>query len=122
MRKIDFLQIGNYSSDPEGKLIRITIKPDLKDALIKLDHFSHCLVFTKEDCSFHCYTARIVNISEKTGEVLIESDIGLEGELVDIKPYFPCEEKADGYVKDTELGDKYLEPLYLPTSIKMQHM
>lgn len=111
MKKIEFQQIGDYSSDPESGWIRITIKRDLKDALIKLHHFSHCVIFTKEKSGFHCNIAKIVDIAEKTGEVLIESDNQLAGELIDMKPYFSCEEKADGYDKDQALREEDFEPL-----------
>lgn len=112
MKKVEFQEIGNYEYDLESNWIRITIKRDLKDALIKLDHFSHCVVFTKENHGFNCYLARIVNIQEETGEMLIESDENrLVGELVDIKPYFPCEEKADGYDKEIKLKEKDFKPL-----------
>ncbi|MGF7142010.1 excinuclease ABC A subunit [Anaerotaenia torta] len=112
MKKVEFQEIGNHKFDPESNRITITIKRDFKDALINLDHFSHCVVFTKENHGFNCYLARIVNIQGRTGEMLIESDDNrLVGELVDIKPYFPCEEKADGYDKGIVLREKDLEPL-----------
>ncbi len=111
MEKFELQQIGNYISDPESSRIRITIKSNLKDALIKLDHFSHCLIFTKENQGFHCYTAKIVSIRQKTGEMLIESENRLRGELVDIKPYFPCEEKVDYYNKEIVLKEEELDPL-----------
>lgn len=112
MKKVGFQEIGNHKFDPESNRITITIKRDFKDALINLDHFSHCVVFTKENHGFNCCLARIVNIQGRTGEMLIESDENrLVGELVDIKPYFPCEEKADGYDKGIVLREKDLEPL-----------
>lgn len=113
MKKVEFQQIGKYGFDSEGSQIRITIKEDLKDALIKLDYFSHCVIFTEDNHGFNCYLARIVKLLEKTGEMLIESDENrFVGELVDIKPYFPCEEKADGYDKGIVLREKDLEPLF----------
>jgi len=54
----DFQQIGNYEVDSEGNQVRITIERDFKDALIKLDHFSHCVILTKESHGICCYTAR----------------------------------------------------------------
>lgn len=111
MKAFDFQPIGVYHPESEGSRTRITIKRDLKDALIKLDHFSHCVLFTREDRGFHCYTARIESISEKSGELLVESDVLISGELVDIKPYFPCEEIADGYNKDLALREEDVEPL-----------
>ena len=112
MKKVEFQQIGTYEFDSKGNQIRIAIKRGLNDALIKLDYFSHCVIFTKENHGFNCYLARIVKILEKAGEMLIESyENPLAGELVDIKPYFPCEEKADGYDKGIVLRGKDFEPL-----------
>lgn len=111
MKKVEFQPIGDYIPDSEGSRIRIIIKRDLKDALIKLDHFSHCVIFTKEKQGFNCYTAKIVNLIQKTGELLIESDNQLKGELVDIKPYFPCEEKVDHYNKEIVLREEDFESL-----------
>ncbi len=96
MKPIEFQQIGTYEYNSKGDQIRITIDGNLKDALIKLDCFSHCVLLTKENYGIHCYLARIVKTFEKTGELVVESDENpLVGVLVDIKPYFPCEEKAD---------------------------
>jgi len=86
VNRVEFKQIGDYHFDPEGSQIRITIKRELKDALLKLNLFSHCVIFTKENQGFHCYIAKIINIVEKTGEMLVESYDQLKGELVDIKP------------------------------------
>jgi|GEM_PF-4388050 len=96
--------------DPEGSRTRITIKRDLRDALIKLEHFSHCVLFTKDNQGFRCYIAKIINVAEKTGEMLVESD-NPAGELVDIKPYFPCEEKVDNYDKEIVLREEEFVPL-----------
>lgn len=113
MKIIEFQQIGNYEFDSKGNQVRITIVRDFKDALIKLDHFSHCVLFTKENHVIYCYIARVVKILEKTGEMFVESDENpLVGELVDIKPYFPCEEKVDGYDKEIVLREKDFEPLF----------
>jgi len=52
MKKIEFREIGDYHvSDEKSSCARvsITVKQELKDALIKLDHFSHCVLFTKDD-------------------------------------------------------------------------
>ncbi|QNU66208.1 SAM-dependent methyltransferase [Ruminiclostridium herbifermentans] len=112
MKKVEFQHIGDYFSDPEGSQIRITIKRDLKDALLKLDHFSHCVIFTKGNQGFHCYIAKIVDIRQKTGELIIESYNQLKGELVDIKPYFPCEEKVDKYNKEIVVREEDFDPLF----------
>lgn len=111
MKKIEFQRIGDYEFDSKGSRTRITIERDFKDALIKLDHFSHCVLFTKENHVIYCYIARIIKISEVTGEMSIESDENaFVGDLVDIKPYFPCEEQVDVYDKDIILHKKNFEP------------
>jgi excinuclease ABC subunit A len=87
------------------------IKRELTDALLNLGRFSHCFIFTKDDRGFHCCIARITSINKKTGELLLdllESDFRLSGELVDIKPYFPCEEQPDGYDKELALRENIL--------------
>lgn len=110
MKKIEFQRIGDYVFDSEKNQIMISIKRDFKDALIKLNHFSHCVLFTKEVHKIYCYIASIIKISEETGEIQVESDEEVfTGELVDIKPYFPCEEKVAGYNKDKILQRKDFE-------------
>lgn len=113
MKKIEFQRIGDYEFNSKRNQLRITIERDFKDAIIKLDHFSHCVLFTKENSEINCYIVRIIKISERIGEMIVESDElknAFVGDLVDIKPYFPCEELVDGYDKDIILQEKDLEP------------
>lgn len=98
-KKFEFREIGYFHSDHEGAGIRVAIKKELTDALLNLGRFSHCVLFAKSDRGFHCRVARIESVNEKNGELLLESDSRLSGELVDIKPYFPCEEQPDGFDK-----------------------
>ncbi len=113
MKRIEFQQIGICTFDSKEKQVRIQIKRDFKDALIKLDYFSHCILFLKEKHVIYCFIARIVKILEKTGEMLIEGNDNLcVGELVDIKPYFSCEEKVDVYDKEMVLRENEFEPLF----------
>lgn len=105
-----------YEIFPEDALknkIKICINSELKDALIKLKHFSHCVIFTKTENEISVYTYEIIEITEKSGEMIVgitnESEI-LRGDLVDIKPYFPCEEIADGYKKD----DNQQKEVFIP--------
>jgi len=111
VKEIEFQQIADCKFDSEKRQIRIIMKSNLKDASIKLGHFSHFVLFTKEDYGIHCYTTKIIEICEETGEMLVEfDDDTFVGDLVDIKPYFPCEEKADGYNKDIIMQEKDFEP------------
>ena len=113
MKNVVFQEIGEYGVDSESERIRVAIKKDLKDALQKLSSFSHCVLFTKEEQGINCYVGRIAELSEKTGKILIDVHGGsLAGELVDIKPYFPCEEKADGYEQAPVLTEKDFRSLF----------
>lgn len=110
-KKFEFREIGDFRSNHEGAGIRVAIKKELTDALLNLGRFSHCVLFAKSDRGFHCRVARIESVNEKTGELLLESDSRLSGELVDIKPYFPCEEQPDGCDKEQLLSEEDLAPL-----------
>ena len=119
MKKIEFQSIGDYDAlENQGSelpsLIRIRIKSELKNALVKLNHFSHCLVLTKDDQEIFCYSAKIIDCQEKTGELVIEvkrKGHDLQGELVDIKPYFPCEEVVEGTMNKYELDQESFNPI-----------
>lgn len=96
MKKITFLPIGIYEelknkSHHQDSITRIVINKEFRSGLVKLNHFSHCLTFTRCKERIFCYSAVLKEINEKRGEMVIEGR-ALEGELVDIKPYFPCEE------------------------------
>ena len=99
MKEIEFQPIGRYEAiDRETDFsngYKITIEKERKEALNKLENFSHGLLFTKDAQEIFCYIVKILGVNEIVGELLLEiegarSDI--RGELVDIKPYFPCEE------------------------------
>lgn len=96
MNRIVFQTIGKYEinhneAEDEKDTIRIILNNTLQKALMKLDQFSHCLVFTKNSEELFCYGARILEVNEKSYELVIERE-AIKGQLVDIKPYFPCEE------------------------------
>jgi len=103
MDKIVFQSIGEYDLEhndvKEKCTTTIIIKKDFKKALMKLDLFSHCLVFTKNNEGLLCYGARILEVNEKSGRLIIQGT-EIEGELLDIKPYFPCEERVIGAPQD----------------------
>lgn len=107
LKKIEFQTIGTYECVPDDDALRnqikLIIKRELKDALIKLKHFSHCVVFAKAENELYSYAFEIIEINEKSGEMIVsvtQEAEKLKGDLVDIKPYFPCEEVADGYKED----------------------
>lgn len=112
MKKIEFNTIGIYERISDQNIrnqIKITIKTELKDALIHLRNFSHCLIFTKDDNQLYSNVFEIMEINEKSGEMLLgftEDSENLSGNLVDIKPYFPCEELVDGYEEEDNLKNE----------------
>jgi excinuclease ABC A subunit len=109
---VDFECIGKYELNTEGCQLRITIDTKLKDAMMKLDQFSHCVIFTMETNAIHCYVVKIVKINEAIGEMLVETEENVFiGDLIDIKPYFPCEEQVEGYDKNLSLHEKGFKPL-----------
>lgn len=123
MKKIEFQSIGQYETISNKKyelcsLIKISIKSELKYALIKLNHFSHCLIFTKNDTGIFCYGTKIIEINDKNGEMVIET-IGnnvygnIQGELVDIKPYIPCEEIVESghFLNKENLSKEIFKPI-----------
>jgi len=112
LKELEFQTIGTYEFVTEitsENQIRIAIKREMKDALIKLKHFSHCIIFTKADKKLYSYTFKIMEIDEKSGEMIVsatETSEDFMGELVDIKPYFPCEEVVDGYKERDNLHEE----------------
>lgn len=103
MEKIEFQSIGEYEiiDKAEGRkeaFIKITLKKGFEKAMIKLGNFSHCLIFTKDSSRIFCYGTKIHELDEKSGEILIDKG-DIKGEIVDIKPYFPCEERIEDHHK-----------------------
>lgn len=109
MMKIQFQTIGSFalesSQEKAGNKVKVTIKPEFKDALIKLDQFSHCILFTKVENELCHYVFKLLMLNVKSGEMqleTIEPSKEIQGDLVDIKPYFPCEEQVDS---NSEVGN-----------------
>ena len=99
MKKIEFISIGEIQLNNEKKKTRrdysIIIRRAYREGLTKLSLFSHCLLIFKEEKELLCYVVEIIEINEKDGELRVafeEQNQDIKGELVDIKPYFPCEE------------------------------
>ncbi|WP_432664282.1 TrmO family methyltransferase [Wukongibacter baidiensis] len=104
MKKIEFQSIGdheviNRADGGEEIITRVTLKKGFEKAMIKLDNFSHCLIFTKDKTGILCYGTKIHGLEEKSGEILI-NECNIKGEIVDIKPYFPCEERIESVYKN----------------------
>ena len=119
MKKIAFQLIGQYnriSNDTgEKNQTRIHIDSEFKNALLRLNCFSHCVLFTKEEDQLSCYTAKIIEIDEISGDLTVElakeGDADIKGDLVDIKPFFPCEEVVDCCESQARTNQEYFTPL-----------
>lgn len=72
----------------------IALNKGMETACMKLNLFSHCLIFSKDETYIHCNVHKIVHIDEKKGHIQVSSDYEIF-ELIDIKPYFPCEDIVD---------------------------
>ncbi|MBS4536545.1 SAM-dependent methyltransferase [Clostridium sp. D2Q-14] len=123
MKKIEFEFIGDHKiiskvSEEREDIIKINFKKGLEKAMIKLDDFSHCLVFTKDSDELFCYGTKMHMVDEKNGQILIEKN-NIKGEIIDIKPYFPCEENIKDIFKKQEAilipfnGDSIGEYLFI---------
>ncbi len=100
-----WLEIGTYSFAQNNKL-DIVLHEGYEKALTKLDMFSHCLLFFLLKDSINVVVAKIENVDDKRGELLLSpmptqtddieekkaAKIVAKGQLIDIKPYFPNEE------------------------------
>ncbi len=117
MKKIAFQPIGTYeeiAGDGLGKQMKVILSSELKRALHNLKHFSHCVIFTKTDDKLHSHPCRILNIHERSGEMRFAATgtpERIEGELVDIKPYFPCEEVVEPHQAQQARGQEPFAPL-----------
>jgi excinuclease ABC subunit A len=119
MKEIKFQSIGQFEvlrnyAGVQKKPIGISIKSEFKNALIKLNHFSHCVIFTKDENRIYCYDSKILELNQKTGNFIIEIEQEcheIKGDLVDIKPYFPCEEIVEGYENNESIAKERFTPI-----------
>jgi len=90
-----WLEIGTYFYEKENTF-KIELHEGYEKALTKLEHFSHCLlVLLLEDC-IEVKVRKLLDVNSQKGILICknihESDHVLDGQLIDIKPYFPNEE------------------------------
>ena len=90
-----WLELGTYSFIKD-KSLEVVLHEGYEKALVKLGLFSHCLLFLLlEDC-IDVKVAKIVEVNDKQGIVILEwsqsNGDHFRGQLIDIKPYFPNEE------------------------------
>ena len=90
-----WLELGTYSFERDNKL-EVVLHEGYEKALVKLGLFSHCLLFLLLEDRIDVKVAKIAEVDDKQGIVILEwihSHGGrLKGQLIDIKPYFPNEE------------------------------
>lgn len=94
---IDFVEIGVVKAiimEDKQKAMLIKLHDGFEKACIKLGLFSHCLILSKDDERIYCSPCKIVLVDEKKGEIVVEK-ADVIGEIIDIKPYFPCEDTID---------------------------
>lgn len=99
MKEIRFQAIGGHNllkqSDTTDECVtEIVIIEKYRKAAVKLSRFSHCLIFTKQEKRLMCYGVKINDINEKSGKIVVEGS-EISGDIIDIKAYFPCEERIE---------------------------
>ena len=99
MKKIEFRTIGEYSllehlSTTDKYITKIELIEKYRNAVIRLDDFSHCLVFTKQEKMLMCYGVEINTVDESNGVIVVKGD-RIQGDLLDVKAYFPSQERIE---------------------------
>lgn len=97
MEKLQFQPIGDFeligkASNELNNMAKITLRKGIEKAITGLSNFSHCIVYTTLEDKIMCYGTKIEDVNVSKGEIFID-EINVKGDIVDIKPYFPCEEK-----------------------------
>ena len=100
MKQIEFKSIGMVSALKSSSLaskrqLKLELEEIYQKALQQLNLFSHCLVFWITDEGIHMERASITECDQKRGYLNIEINTTWvpTGTLIDIKPYFPCEDQ-----------------------------
>lgn len=89
-----WLEIGIVNVDYAKKEMLVDLHDGYNKALSKLEMFSHCMLFFLMEDKLELKVSKILKIEENLGQLRLKITEGLyeEGQLVDIKPYFPAEE------------------------------
>lgn len=89
-----WLEIGIVNVDYIKKEMLVNLHDGYNKALSKLDMFSHCMLFFLMEDKLELKVSKILKIEENLGQLRLKitEDLYAEGQLVDIKPYFPAEE------------------------------
>lgn len=90
-----WLEIGTYEENKDGEL-KVLLHSDYEKALVKLDLFSHVMLFFLKQNQLDFVVGNLINMNSKEGSLEVNlvnhSNALIEGQLIDIKPYFPNEE------------------------------
>jgi excinuclease ABC subunit A len=101
MQKQTVFPIGIITHDGGVSIIRLAQK--YNKALLKLDLFSHILVFINEAGRISCHITRAVHVDEKHGVVITgKLDLPDNTALYDIKAYMPCEDRVQSSISREE--------------------
>lgn len=96
---------------------QITVEKDYIKALKYVDCFSHIHIFfacgENEKHKMEVVIGRIISMEEKKGilEINLTEEFNTKGDLLDIKPYFPCEDsvKSSSNIKEISREVQYIE-------------
>jgi len=89
-----WFEIG-LTRSKSNREFEIQVHSEYEKALLKLNLFSHVLLFFLEQNQISLYVAKLLHLDQSNGTFtveLIRNNAKLQGQLVDIKPYFPNEE------------------------------
>lgn len=113
LKKYELFTIG-YTKIEDSKIC-IYVLPKYKSALKYLDLFSHVLLFFKKDKeksfrnhqnNINVTTAKILNINENGGIIWLNcKEIKQNTVVVDLKPYFPCEDRVKDFIVPDSIRD-----------------
>ncbi|MCT4542730.1 MAG: TrmO family methyltransferase [Vallitalea sp.] len=103
MDNIEFISIAKYelissTITTQKTMTKITLNKDFKKGLVELNNFSHCIIFTHNKESIFCYETKVLEVNVTSGELLI-NETTIQGEIIDIKPCLPCEDRVKAIIK-----------------------
>lgn len=91
----------------KDKKIFIQINKDMEKTCVNLSLFGHCLVLSKDDLNIHCNVHKLIAVDEKKGLLQVSSENEIY-QLVDIKPYFPCEDVVEENEEKKDSFDRFV--------------
>ena len=98
MSKNELYQVIPIGTGSNDETLSVQINKELIPALKHLSLFSHAIIFYREKSSTHVFqeVLKIISIDEKSGKCKFEKCRNKlqQLDLIDIKPYFPCEDRV----------------------------